>query len=80
MAVDVAGVKSVIESTRIAKEKGTTLQHGFCWRFAPATREGYGKVLKGELGRVTSVYGTYMGAVPKPSTSIDQRQAVLACV
>jgi len=74
MAVDVTGVKSVIESTRIAREKGTTLQHGFCWRFAPSTREGYGKVLKGELGRVASVYGTYMGAVPKPSTSIDQRQ------
>ena len=74
MAVDVAGVKSVVESARIAKEKGITLQHGFCWRFAPATREGYGKVTKGELGRTVSVYGTYMGAVPKPSTSIDQRK------
>lgn len=75
MAVDVAGVKSVVESARIAKEKGITLQHGFCWRFSPNTREGYGKVLNGELGRVVSVYGTYMGGVPKPSTSIDQRKA-----
>ncbi len=74
MAVDVTGVKSVLESARIAKEKGLTLQHGFCWRFAPGTREGYGKVVKGELGRAVSVYGTYMGAVPKPSTSIDQRK------
>lgn len=80
MAVDVTGVKSVLESTRIAKEKGITLQHGFCWRFAPSTREGYGKVLGGELGRVTSVYGTYMGAVPKPSTSIDQRKSEWADV
>ncbi len=75
MAVDVNGVKSVVESARIAKEKGLTLQHGFCWRFAPGTREGYAKVRDGALGRITSVYGTYMGAVPKPSTSIDQRQA-----
>ncbi len=74
MAVDVAGVKSVVESARIAKEKGTTLQHGFCWRFSPNTREGYGKVLNGELGRAISVYGTYMGAVPKPSTSINERK------
>ncbi|MES2660782.1 MAG: Gfo/Idh/MocA family oxidoreductase [Verrucomicrobiota bacterium] len=74
MAVDVAGVKSVVESARIAKEKGLTLQHGFCWRFSPNTREGYGKLLNGELGRTISVYGTYMGAVPKPSTSIDQRK------
>lgn len=73
MAVDVTGVKSVLESARIAKEKGLTLQHGYCWRFSPNTRAGYGKVLSGELGRVVSVYGTYMGAVPKPSTSIDQR-------
>lgn len=73
MAVDVAGVKSVMESARIAKEKGTTLQHGYCWRFDPGVREGYGKVLSGELGRVLSVYGTYLANVPKPSTSIDQR-------
>ena len=75
MAVDVAGVKSVLESARIAKEKGITLQHGFCWRFSPNTREGYGKLHNGDLGRPISVYGSYMGAVPKPSTSIDQRKA-----
>ncbi len=74
MAVDVAGVKSVVASARIAKEKGLTLQHGFCWRFAPSTREGYAKLRKDELGRTVSVYGTYMGAVPKPSTSISQRK------
>ncbi len=73
MAVDVSGVKSVMESARIAKDKGLTLQHGYCWRFSPNTRAGYGKVLSGELGRVVSVYGTYLANVPKPSTSIDQR-------
>lgn len=73
MAVDVAGVKSVMETARLAKEKGLTLQHGYCWRFDPAVREGYGKLLAGELGRVISVYGTYLANVPKPSTSIDQR-------
>lgn len=73
MAVDVAGIKSVIESAKIAKQKGIALQHGFCWRFSPNTREGYGKVLSGELGRVVSVYGTYLASVPKPSTAIDQR-------
>jgi len=73
MAVDIAGMKSVMESAKMAKEKGTTLQHGYCWRFAPATREGYGKLLAGDLGRVISIYGTYLGGVPKPSTSIDAR-------
>ncbi len=74
MAVDVSGVKSVLESAHIAQKKGLTLQHGFCWRFSPNTREGYGKLLTGELGRTISVYGTYLATVPKPSTSIDQRK------
>jgi predicted dehydrogenase len=74
MAVDVAGVKSVIESARLAKQKNLTVQHGFCWRFSPNTRAGYQKVLAGDLGGVVSIYGTYMGGVPKPSTSVDQRK------
>lgn len=73
MAVDVAGLKSVLESAKIAKAKGTTVQHGYCWRFSPNTREGYGKLLSGELGRVVSVYGTYLANVPKPSTNVSQR-------
>ena len=75
MAVDVAGVKSVMESAKLAKQKGLAIQHGFCWRSSPNTREGYGKVLSGELGRVVSIYGTYLANVPKPSTAIDQRKA-----
>jgi len=74
MAVDVAGVKSVVESAKIAKEKNLTIQHGYCWRFSPNTREGYGRLLSGELGRVISVYGTYMANVPKPSTNADMRK------
>lgn len=73
MAVDVAGLKSVLESAKMAKAKGTTIQHGYCWRFSPNTREGYGKLLSGELGRVVSVYGTYLANVPKPSTDVSQR-------
>ena len=60
MAIDMPGIKSVIESAQIAKKKGTAIQHGFCWRFHPGTKQAYEKVLAGELGRVVSVYGTYM--------------------
>ncbi|WP_193212029.1 Gfo/Idh/MocA family protein [Luteolibacter marinus] len=66
MAVDVAGVKSVLESAKLAKEKNVAIQHGFCWRFAPGVREAYGKITSGELGRVVSLYGTYLGSPPKP--------------
>lgn len=60
MAIDMPGVRSVIESAKLAKTKGVAIQHGFCWRFHPGTKEAYEKVLAGELGRVISVYGTYM--------------------
>ena len=66
MAVDVAGVKSVMESAKLAKQKGVSIQHGYCWRFAPGVRELYAKINSGELGKIFSVYGTYMGSPPKP--------------
>ncbi|BDS07044.1 dehydrogenase [Oceaniferula spumae] len=66
MAVDMAGVKSVLESTELAKKNNVAIQHGFCWRYAPSTRAAYGKILNGDFGRVTSIYGTYMGSVYKP--------------
>lgn len=66
MAVDVTGVKSVMESAKLAKQKGVAIQHGYCWRFAPGVRELYAKITSGELGKVYSVYGTYMGSPPKP--------------
>ncbi len=59
MAVDMAGVKSVLASAKLADEKKISIQHGYCWRFQPGTRAAYGKVLAGDIGKVTSVYGTY---------------------
>lgn len=66
MAVDVSGVKSVLESAKLAKQKNVAIQHGFCWRFAPGVRALYQKIHDGELGRIVSAYGTYMGSAPKP--------------
>lgn len=66
MAIDVTGVKSVMESAKLAKQKGVSIQHGFCWRFAPGVRELYGKITSGELGRIYSVYGRYLSSAPKP--------------
>lgn len=66
MAVDMAGIKSVLETAKLADKKNISIQHGYCWRFHPGTRAGYGKVLSGELGRVTSVYGTYLSSPVRP--------------
>lgn len=66
VAVDMAGIHSVLESAKIAKEKDLVIQHGFCWRAHPQTRQAYQKVLAGEIGNVTSIYGTYLASPVKP--------------
>ncbi len=66
MAVDMAGLKSVVESVKMAKSKNLAIQNGFCWRYHPGTREAYAKVLSGEFGKVRSIYGTYLANPVKP--------------
>ncbi|MFO0829740.1 MAG: Gfo/Idh/MocA family oxidoreductase [Phycisphaerales bacterium] len=59
MAVDATGVRSVIESAKLAKDQGTSLMSGFCWRYSLPERAIYGKITSGELGRVRAAHSTY---------------------
>jgi len=80
MAVDPAGLKAAMAAVRRGEKKGVSIQHGFCWRFDRGCREGYGKVLAGELGRVTSVYGTYLSSPVRPLADDARRPAGMAPV
>lgn len=66
MAVDPAGLRSVLESVKKAKTKGITIQNGFCWRYHPGVLEAYTKINAGEFGAVNSVYGTYLAGPVRP--------------
>ncbi len=66
VAVDIAGIKSVLETAKMAHAKNISVQQGFCWRTSPACREGFAKVLGGEFGRITSYYGTYLASPARP--------------
>jgi predicted dehydrogenase len=66
MAVDPAGLRSVLESVKKAKAKGLTIQNGFCWRYHPGTLEAYTRINAGEFGAVNSVYGTYLAGPVRP--------------
>ena len=55
VAVDAAGVRSVIESAKIAKEKQLTLVCGFCWRYHYARRALFEKIHDGAIGDVTNM-------------------------
>ncbi|NIP96395.1 MAG: Gfo/Idh/MocA family oxidoreductase [Akkermansiaceae bacterium] len=61
MAIDMAGIHHLMETAKLAKDKNLAIQHGYCWRYSPANRVGFGKAFSGDLGRITSFLGTYLG-------------------
>src|SRR5262249_29451358 len=50
VAVDVPGIKSVIESARIARKNGTGLCSGYCYRYDQAKRETVKRIHDGTIG------------------------------
>ncbi|MED5330375.1 MAG: Gfo/Idh/MocA family oxidoreductase [Planctomycetota bacterium] len=59
IAVDAPGVRSVLETAKLAKEKGLTLICGLCWRYNWRHRAFYEKIHEGSLGEIRAVYSTY---------------------
>ncbi len=60
VAVDPEGVRSVIESARIGKDKGLTMVCGLCWRYHTPVQETMQRVLDGEIGEIRAVQETYL--------------------
>ena len=59
MAVDAPGVRSVLESTRKAKEKNLSLVAGFCYRYNPGVRAIMQQVHDGAIGEVRALHTDY---------------------
>ena len=60
IATDAPGVRSVMESCRIAKEKNLTIVSGLCWRYAPAVRETMRKILEEKMiGDIIAIESSY---------------------
>ena len=59
MAVDAPGLRRVMASARKAKEQGTNLMSGFCWRYSMPERGFYGEINDGALGEIESLHSTY---------------------
>ncbi len=74
MAVDVPGVKIVMEAAKKAKEKGQAVVAGFCWRRSESRMEAMRRVLGGDIGKVLSYYATYYTGPVKPMQPASARQ------
>lgn len=59
VAVDGPGVRSVLESARIAREKNLALMSGFCWRYQNQCRETFAHLHDGGIGTVRAAHTTY---------------------
>jgi predicted dehydrogenase len=73
MATDAPGVRSVMESVRLAKEKKLALVAGFCWRYDYPKREFFKRIHDGEIGQVRAIYGTYLTSPVKPMPPAESR-------
>jgi myo-inositol 2-dehydrogenase/D-chiro-inositol 1-dehydrogenase len=75
MATDSAGVRSVFESAKAAKEKNLSLVAGFCWRRDVARREFYRRIHDGAIGDIRAIYATYYTGPVKPMPAPSERPA-----
>jgi predicted dehydrogenase len=60
VAVDVTGVKSVLATAKLAKEKNLSLCSGYCYRYDQAKRETVKRIHGGDIGDVTAMHITYL--------------------
>ena len=59
IAVDGPGVRSVIESCRLAKERGLNVVSGLCYRYENKKRETIARLQDGAVGEITALQCTY---------------------
>ncbi|NUM55688.1 MAG: Gfo/Idh/MocA family oxidoreductase [Candidatus Hydrogenedentes bacterium] len=58
-AVDAPGIRSFLDSSLVAKEKGLGILSGFCWRYDNSARAVKEQIKAGAIGNVRAVYATY---------------------
>ena len=66
MAVDAPGVRSVLETAKLAGSKRLSLVAGFCWRYNNMIIEAMDRVHSGEIGDILAYYATYYTNPVKP--------------
>jgi len=60
VAVDGPGVRSVLETTQMAKEKDLSIVSGLCWRYDHGVRETMKRIQDGAIGDVVAIQENYL--------------------
>jgi myo-inositol 2-dehydrogenase / D-chiro-inositol 1-dehydrogenase len=75
VATDGPGVRSVLESVAMARQKKLALVAGLCWRYNLAERALFERIHKGAIGTVRAVYAKYYTGTVKPMPPAANRPA-----
>ncbi|MEX0937057.1 MAG: Gfo/Idh/MocA family oxidoreductase [Pirellulales bacterium] len=59
VAVDAPGVRSVMETNKLAREKNLAVVSGLCWRYDHGVRETIGRIHDGAIGDVVAIQSNY---------------------
>lgn len=59
VAVDGPGIRHVLESAQMARQRDLSLMCGFCWRYQNQMREAMKQIHTGGIGQVRAVTSTY---------------------
>jgi myo-inositol 2-dehydrogenase/D-chiro-inositol 1-dehydrogenase len=60
VAVDGPGIRSVLESTEIARQKNLNLVSGLCWRYDYGVRETIKRIQDGAIGDIVTMQENYL--------------------
>jgi predicted dehydrogenase len=77
---DAPGVRSVLESAKIAQQKGLSLVAGFCWRYSNYIRDTFEQIHGGAIGDVVAYYATYYTSPVKPMPPASEQPAGMSDV
>lgn len=60
VAVDAPGVRNVLETCRLAKEKNLSVVSGLCWRYDLGVRDTMQRIKDGAIGQIQSIQENYL--------------------
>jgi len=73
IAVDAPGVRSVMETSELAKNKGLSLVSGLCWRYNNEMRATFDEIHKGTAGDIVAMQCSYCtGGVWEPRKTREE--------
>jgi myo-inositol 2-dehydrogenase / D-chiro-inositol 1-dehydrogenase len=80
VSTDAPGVRSVLQTSDLAKQKNLCLVAGFCWRYNNMIQETFQQMESGAIGRLVAYYATYYTNPVKPMPPAATRPAGMSDV